>query len=187
VFGSFPRPRRGAAAFPPRTRGGLNPPRRYDDLQRLTTRRIRSSGFAEPPSPFLSCDLDPGVFRRVAPRLVSRPSEYRSWPFVRPRGSLPLRGPYSRSSDDRRPVCPSILPWSSSPLRRSQLEESTSRRSRPGTTEAVPGSKHLVAGFHTRFGPPSPFSTTLTVCSSSNPVVCFDHSRPWGSVSPLPA
>jgi hypothetical protein len=40
----------------------------------------------------------------------------------------------------------------------------------------------LVAGFHTRFVPPPPFSTTLTACSSSDPVECFVHSRPWGSV-----
>jgi hypothetical protein len=45
----------------------------------------------------------------------------------------------------------------------------------------------LVAGFHTRFGPPSPFLTTLTVCSSPNPVTCFGHTRPWGSCSLLPA
>ena len=38
----------------------------------------------------------------------------------------------------------------------------------------------LVAGFHARFGPPSPFSTTLTVYASARPVTCFSHSRPWG-------
>jgi hypothetical protein len=38
----------------------------------------------------------------------------------------------------------------------------------------------LVAGFHPRFGPPSPFSTTLTVYASAHPVTCFSHSRPWG-------
>jgi hypothetical protein len=42
----------------------------------------------------------------------------------------------------------------------------------------------LVAGFHTRFGPPSPFPTTLTVCSPPDPVIYFNHSRPWGLVSP---
>jgi hypothetical protein len=45
----------------------------------------------------------------------------------------------------------------------------------------------LVAGFHTRFGPSTPFLTTLTVCSSPNPVTCFGHTHPWGSCSLLPA
>ena len=43
------------------------------------------------------------------------------------------------------------------------------------------GPPYLVAGFHPRFGPPAPFLTTLAVCSSSGPVECFIHSRPWGS------
>jgi hypothetical protein len=47
-------------------------------------------------------------------------------------------------------------------------------------TVAIP--PYLVAGFHTRFGPPPPFLTTMTACSSSDPVECFVHSRPWGSV-----
>ena len=46
--------------------------------------------------------------------------------------------------------------------------------------------RHLVAGFHTRFGPPSPILTTLTVCASLRPVACFSHSHPWGSLPPLP-
>jgi len=44
---------------------------------------------------------------------------------------------------------------------------------------------HLVAGFQSRFGPPSPFSTTLTAYASLRPVACFSHSHPWGSVPPL--
>jgi hypothetical protein len=40
----------------------------------------------------------------------------------------------------------------------------------------------LDAGFHTRSVPPSPFLTTLTAYPSSDPVECFVHSRPWGSV-----
>jgi hypothetical protein len=50
------------------------------------------------------------------------------------------------------------------------------------TTRIVAIPPCLVAGFHTRFGPPPPFLTTLTACSSSDPVECFVHSRPWGSV-----
>jgi len=44
----------------------------------------------------------------------------------------------------------------------------------------------LVAGFHTRFGPPPPFPTTLTAFASPCPVACFSHSRPWGLLSQLP-
>jgi hypothetical protein len=47
---------------------------------------------------------------------------------------------------------------------------------------ALPFRTDPAAGFHPRFVPPSPFSTTLTACSSLVPVVCFDHSHPWGSI-----
>lgn len=43
------------------------------------------------------------------------------------------------------------------------------------------GPPYLVAGFQSRCGPPAPFLTTLADCSSSGPVECFIHSRPWGS------
>jgi hypothetical protein len=46
---------------------------------------------------------------------------------------------------------------------------------------------HLVAGFHSRFGPPPPFPTTLTGYPSSSPVTFFGHTRPWGLLSLLPA
>jgi hypothetical protein len=39
--------------------------------------------------------------------------------------------------------------------------------------------RFLVAGFHTRFVPPSPFSTTLAVYSSPRPPTCFSRSRSW--------
>jgi hypothetical protein len=42
----------------------------------------------------------------------------------------------------------------------------------------------LVAGFHTRFAPPSPFSTTLTVSPSPGFPTCFSRSRSWGLVRP---
>jgi hypothetical protein len=54
-----------------------------------------------------------------------------------------------------------------------------SGRSPSARAETVP--PHLVAGFPSRFGPPPPFPTTLTACSSSDPVECFVHSRPWSS------
>jgi hypothetical protein len=85
-----------------------------------------------------------------------------------------------------------------SPLRRAQSGGSTSRRGPAGDPlgdrsayRDVPdcsGSPtlRLVAGFHARFGPPPPFSTTLAVCSPPDPVTCFSHSRPWGSASLFP-
>jgi hypothetical protein len=184
-FGSVPPPkrRRLSSSRPVRP----DPPRCCGDLQRLTARRSRSFGFPAPPSPFLPCGLDPGVFRRAAVRLVSLP-------VLAP--LMALRSPSRTSSAFRSSVpgrCPttfpsvlSLLPWGSSPLRRSQSGESTSRRALPGPACAGPFRVRLVAGFHPRFGPPPPFPTTLTVCSSPNPVVCFDHSRPWGSFSLLP-
>jgi hypothetical protein len=56
-----------------------------------------------------------------------------------------------------------------------------------GTTFATTFPSYLVAGFHTRFGPPAPFSTTLTVCPSPNPVTYFSHSHPGGLVFPVPS
>jgi hypothetical protein len=41
-------------------------------------------------------------------------------------------------------------------------------------------------GFHSHFGPPSPFFATLTVSSSSSRVTFFIHSRPWGLFSRVP-
>jgi hypothetical protein len=45
-------------------------------------------------------------------------------------------------------------------------------------------SSFLVAGFHTRFAPPLPFLTTMTVYTFPNPPACFSRSRSWdlGSV-----
>jgi hypothetical protein len=40
----------------------------------------------------------------------------------------------------------------------------------------------LVAGFHARFGPPSPFSAALAVSPSLHFPTCFSRTRPWGSV-----
>ena len=81
-----------------------------------------------------------------------------------------------------------LLLWACSPLQRSQPGESTSRSRLPGARCHAPAQhRHLVAGFHSRFGPPSPFLTTLTVSASPSPVTYFSHSRPWGSFSLLPA
>jgi hypothetical protein len=41
----------------------------------------------------------------------------------------------------------------------------------------------LVAGFHARFGPSAPFSTTLTVFASPSRPMCFNRSHSWGLVS----
>jgi hypothetical protein len=56
----------------------------------------------------------------------------------------------------------------------------------PSSRNLLPGQPFpadLAADFQIRFVPPSPFSTALTVCPSSNPVACFGHSHPWGFFS----
>ena len=94
----------------------------------------------------------------------------------------------SIAPSDRRDFDNDLLPWGLPPLRRSKLGESTSWRRLPGLCCHVPDQyRCLVTGFHTRFGPPSPFLTTLTVCASPSPVACFSHSRPWGLGSLFPA
>jgi hypothetical protein len=161
--------------------------RRCVDLQRVTVRRSRSGGFPTPPASLhlsawtLACSDARPV------RMVSHPSLGTAHGLSLALEDLccgPGRG--SRPVYDHRPFVASILPWDWSPLRRSQSEESTSRLGSPALAFARAFQLRLVAGSHTRFGPPSPFSTTLTVCSSSDPVICFNHSRPWGSFSRLP-
>jgi hypothetical protein len=116
---------------------------------------------------------------RTPGRLPSR-SYHHSWPCTHPRGprspSWPLIGAHLRlwtppldlpslglSAPTTLPACKIHFP-------------------EPGATPARSrcAARLLVAGFHARFGPPSPFSTTLTVCASARPVTCFSHSRPWG-------
>jgi hypothetical protein len=182
-------------AGPERVRSG--PPRCFADLQRMTAERICSVGFAAPPSSFAPCGVDPGVFRSTAVQSVSLLAEL---PL------MVLRSP-SRTSSVLRFVRPVRLtkpscPGKQSPLRfyapstlpargihfpvrsfRPDLSGvASTARSKPccfGSPVPVGSSAvDLVAGFHTRFGPPSPFLTTMTVCSSPNPVTCFGHTRP---------
>jgi len=112
---------------------------------------------------------------------------HRSWPCLRPRGPPPrlLSLPDARGTTPARPSRTSsrevLDPFDApSPGNPPPGDPPTHR-----LAGALPG--RLVAGFHTRFGPPSPFPTALTACSSPNPVACFSHSRPWGSCSLLPA
>jgi hypothetical protein len=128
------------------------------------------------------------VFRRAVSRSVSHPAWTSLLAFRSPaRTSSSSSVSVRRSAYDRVAVPGNLLPWGSPPLRRSQLEEFTSRRPVPpwALTPFVPG--RLVAGFHTRFVPPSPFFATLTVCTSSSPVTCFSHSHPGGSLPLLPS
>jgi hypothetical protein len=92
-------------------------------------------------------------------------------------------------------VCPSslrVLRPSGAPSPRNPLPGATfpPRCRRPGSRRS--GSPEtfrprLVAGVQSRFGPPSPFLTTLTACPSPDPVASFSHSHPWGSASRCPA
>jgi hypothetical protein len=131
---------------------------------------------------------DPDVFRRAA---VGRfPFRSGTTPGLSRTLEDLFRNPSPRPGHRRTTACSlfaSLLPWAFPPLRRSKLEKSTSRYSLPASALAVAVKPHLVAGFHTRFVPPLLFPTTVTACSSSSPVVCFNHSRPWGLLSLLSA
>jgi hypothetical protein len=94
----------------------------------------------------------------------------------RTRGQLPqvIECPFARSSSSRsshRPLLGSGLSAFRSPPERGD------RGQDPRKT------RFLVAGFHTRFVPPSPFSTTLAGCSSPSPPACFSRSRSWSLLS----
>jgi hypothetical protein len=123
--------------------------------------------------------------------VVSLPAWLRPWPCTHHRGPRPWSGPGSRY--DARPSC--LLPVP--PPVRFFAPPTLSVRGIhfPGVTflprpprldlrrscSSVAFQPRLVAGFHTRSGPPSPFLATLTVYPSPNPVISFNHSRPWGS------
>jgi hypothetical protein len=173
------------------------PPRCCADLQRMAAERICSVGFAVPPSSFAPCGVDLGVFRSTAVQWVS---------LLAVLPLMALRSP-SRTPSVLRSACSGrltlpICPCEQSPMRfyapstlqvrgihfpvrdvHPDLAEITSTaRSKPRCFRHPVGvwtsAVDLVAGFHTRFGPPSPFLTTLTACASPNPVTCFGHSRP---------
>jgi hypothetical protein len=116
---------------------------------------------------------------------------YRSWPCPHPRGSrlrprprltVPSRTrPDALRTSSRGVARPSNAPSPGNPLPDTRLAKS---RLPKKPNRLVPC---LVAGFpKTRFGPPSPFPTTLTAYASPNPEVYFNLSRPWGWCSRLP-
>ena len=172
------------------------PPRCCVGLRCLTTRRSRSSGFPAPPAS-LAFRLDLGVFRCVANLAVTSgigiPPMTLQSPSRTSSAFLPL-APDQQTLLTLRSghppvgfVAPSARPTRGIhfPVRRvppvppAALTVGRSRSSQLGSRSAGP--PYLVAGFHARFGPPAPFLTTLADCSSSDPVECFIHSRPWGS------
>jgi hypothetical protein len=191
----FPRtaPRRCLRCSPGPSRP--DPPRCCVALQRLTVRRSHSNGFAAPPTSLclstwtMACSAEPPPGRLpfqldTAPGLSLTLED-----LVR----VPVRA--ASLTYGGQSFVAFLLPWGSSPLRRSQSGESTSRRGvfprpppvgfrlqwvtgRAVAAHTVTVPPCLVAGFHPRFGPPSPFLTTMTVCSSPGPVAYFGHSRP---------
>lgn len=81
----------------------------------------------------------------------------------------PLRFPAPTALQDLRSLLPGLsIPNAAPKPNRSCFPSATSFQT------------SLVASIQARFVPPSPFSTTLAVFSSQAPVVCFDHSHPWG-------
>jgi hypothetical protein len=94
----------------------------------------------------------------------------------------------SHRPSSRRVVRPFGAPSPRNPLPGTVCSSGVGRRLSPSVGSGRPTRAHtpvvppyLVAGVQSRFGPPPPFPTTLTACSSSGPVECFVHSRPWGS------
>lgn len=112
---------------------------------------------------------------------------YRSWPCTRPRGPRSSFRPSPRSPVNDPPtarVGPPPLRFSAPSTRSTRGVHFPANPSR--RTHARRSDVDLVAGVQARSGPPSPFFTASTVCSSSCPVTCFSHSRPWGSCSLSP-
>ena len=152
----------------------------------------------------------PDVATRLASRLRLRPLRLATWTLASSAELRPVGIPSrfgtthglafaledrllfsvraSAAPSDGRDLFTNLLLWGLSPLRRSQPGESTSRLRLPGARCHAPAHcRNLVAGLHTRFGPPPPFLTTLTASASPSPVAYFSHSRPWGSFSLFPA
>jgi hypothetical protein len=94
-------------------------------------------------------------------------------------GSRSVAGPGGSSAG--RPPAPALLVSNRSSAR--EASEAGDDRMRSSSEEEGRGARpgwawFLVASFHARFAPPTPFLTTWTVYASSNPVVSFNHSRP---------
>ena len=177
-------PKRLGLSFPSPWRP--DPPRCCVDLQRLTARRSCSPGFAAPPSPLLSCDRGPGVFRWTASRKVSLPIMYRSWPYVHPRGPRPLLGmrfrgrerpfPLSRIHPPVELFAPSALPV----------------RGVHFPTAPSPCGSHRLVPVLPRRGVPIPLRSAFAVSHDPDgllllePCGVFRPLTPWGFVLPAP-
>jgi hypothetical protein len=159
------------------------PPRCYVDLQRLTAIASRSFGFPAPPAPFdlsvrtlafsrwrLSVDFSAGLF---AAHGLARTLEDRDLGCVRSVRLVHV-DPASVPSCSRGVSRPSGAPSPGDPCPGSAVRA-------PNIFVAFPALPRRGVPFPRR--PPSPFLTTLTVCSPPDPVVCFNHSRPWGLAS----
>jgi len=152
----------------------------------MTDRCSRSFGFPAPPSPFSPLGVDPDVFQRPAGLRCYATT----WVPL-----MTLHSP-SRTSSASRSGFPASLRFAPPSFRTSTPLSffappalSAWRIHFPAPRSPRLASRflrRLVAGFHTRFGPSSPFLATLTVSSSPYPVVCFNHSHPWGFFSLLP-
>jgi hypothetical protein len=111
--------------------------------------------------------VDPGVFRSTAVGLVSLPAGLPPVVLQSPSRTSSVPCPWAR----RRPRAPASSRTSSPEVRR-PFNAPSPENPLPGVRcpvrplPDVPSCGRLVAGFQPRFGPPSPFLTTLTVSSS---------------------
>jgi hypothetical protein len=160
-----------------------DPPRCCVDLQRLTAIPSRLSWFPGSACALCPFGLDPGVFAMAAPgdcspglfaaHGLALTLEDRSLDIVR--ASWPAH--------DRRPFDPSCSRGVHRPSGAPSPGDPC-----PGDTVRAPNNSVACSvsprrGFPGPRRPPASFLTTLTVCSPPDPVVCFNHSRPWGSGS----
>ena len=105
---------------------------------------------------------------------------HHSWPCAHPRGPRSLSWSCSRTRLRR--TDPSSRPSFHGVCR--PFDALSTQNPLPDAFVRSGRSRHfrtrLVAGFHTRFGPPTPFLATLTVYASAYPAASFSRSRPWG-------
>jgi hypothetical protein len=160
-----------------------DPPRCCVDLQRLTAVASRFVWLSGSACALLPFGLDPGVFATAATGDCS-PGWFTARGLARTLEDRDLDiGRAFHPAHERRMSDPScsrgVCRPFDAPSPGDPCPGSTFRA--PNNSVALPVSPRR--GFPHPRRPPSPFSTTLTVCSPPDPVVCFNHSRPWGLAS----
>jgi hypothetical protein len=163
-----------------------DPPRCCTCLQRVTTRRSRSFGFAAPPAPFSLAGWTlaySGAW--PAGRLPDRPG-YHSWPCTHPRGPRPLLRPRFQSGE-RPPSLRRVRP----PWRSAAPPALPTRGIHFPTRRSLAGS-HRLAPVAPRRGLPHPLRSVFAVSHDLDglllpePCDVFRSHTPMGFGFPAP-